>query len=340
MIDLRSLTLKHLRAHEATARLGSVTEAARELNVTPPAITAQLKSLRELIATELYDRANGTLDVTPAGQVMIDTALDIERLLALARLKLSALQSGASGFVVLAAVSTAKYIVPRVVARFEAEHPEIRVRLVVGNRRDILRGLEANEYDILLTGRPPKHVPIDTALLCDHPHILIASPDSPLARRRSISVADLAGQRLLSREIGSGTRLVMESFLARSPELVDLEVTELDSNETIKQAVMADLGIAVISAHTCLFELETKKLVSLAVTGFPIVRQWYLINRSDAPLAPAARVFKSFLLDRRAELFPDAAHLARQRRTPSAVRGNTRPRRDRPGSTRRPTHGG
>lgn len=304
MTDLRSLTLKHLRAHEATARLRSLSEAARALNVSPPAITAQIKSLEALIETDLFDRSDGTLRPTAAGQVLIDVARDVDRLLDHAQVRLTALRRGAAGMVVFAAVSTAKYIVPRIVSQFEAEHPGIRVRLVVGNRREILRGLQANEYDVLLSGRPPMQMPIECAYLCDHPHIVIACPKSELAGRRSLKPADLVGQRFLSREPGSGTRLLMESFFATLPALQDFDLTEMDSNETIKQAVIAGMGIAVISEHTCLTELETNRLVALPVDGFPMVRQWHLISRADRPSSPAATVFKDFVLERRDVLFP------------------------------------
>lgn len=304
MADLRRLTLKHLRVNAATARLRSLSEAARALSVSPPAITAQIKSLEELIGTDLFDRSDGTLKPTPAGQVLVDVACDIDRLLDHAQARLTALRKGAAGVVVLAAVSTAKYIIPQVVSRFEAEHPGIRVRLIVGNRREIVRGLQANEYDVLLSGRPPMNIPIECEYLCDHPHIVIAAPSSELAVRRRLNHADLVGQRILSRERGSGTRLLMEGFLATLLAQHEFDLTEMDSNETIKQAVMAGLGIAVLSAHTCLAELETKRLVALPVEGFPIVRRWFLIHRSDHTISPAARALKKFVIERRAELFP------------------------------------
>lgn len=304
MNELRGLTLKHLKANETAARLKSLAEAARALSVSPPAITAQIKSLEALIGTELFDRSDGTLKSTPAGQVLVDVARDIDRLLDHAQARLRALQKGAAGVVVFAAVSTAKYIVPQIVSRFEAEHPGVRVRLVVGNRQEILRGLQSNEYDVVLSGRPPGHVPIECEFLCDHPHIVIACPRSELARQPVLRPEDLLGQRLLCREQGSGTRLLMDSFLTGSIALHDLDLTEMDSNETIKQSVMAGIGIAVISAHTCLCELEEQKLVALPMKGFPIVRQWYLINRSDRSVSPTARIFKQFVLERRETLFP------------------------------------
>lgn len=310
MTDLRSLTLKHLRVNEATARLKSLSEAARALSVSPPAITAQIKSLEALIGTDLFDRSDGTLKPTPAGQVLVDVARDIDRLLEHAQARLNALEKGAAGVVVFAAVSTAKYIISQIVSRFEGEHPGIRVRLIVGNRREILKGLQANEYDVLISGQPPMHVPIECEYLCEHPHIVVAAPRSELAAQQRLKPTDLVGQRLLSRERGSGTRILMESFLAKWLALHELELTEMDSNETIKQAVMAGLGIAVLSAHTCLTELETNRLVALPLEGFPIVRQWYLINRSDRSLSPAAKALKTFVLERREALFPQP-HLER-----------------------------
>ena len=306
MTNLRGLTLKQLRALEATARHGSLSAAARELCVSPPAITAQLKSLESLAKTALFERSDGTLEPTPAGQVLIDVARDMERLLDHTRSRLMALKKGAAGVIVLAAVSTAKYIVPHVVSRFEAEYPGIRIKLVVGNRQEIHRGLQANEYDVLISGRPPVHIPIDCEYLCEHPHILIACPESKLARLVIVRPDDLMGQRFLCREQGSGTRLLMDGFLAGLSAPYDLDLTEMDSNETIKQSVMAGIGIAVISAHTCLSELGERRLVALPIEGFPIVRQWQLINRSDCEISPATQVFKKFVLERREALFPVA----------------------------------
>jgi len=305
MSDFRALTLKHLRAHEATVRLGGVTAAARELLVTPPAITAQLKSLENLVGAPLYDRSAEGFTPTLVGQAILDTSYDIERLLALTQDKIDALRSGASGVVIFAAVSTAKYITPSIVAAFQNAHNGISVKLIIGNRREIMRGLESNEYDILLMGRPPEHPPIEAQVLCDHPHIVITAPGHNLASRKHLTPSDLSGERFLSREQGSGTRLLMEKFLARVSARQTLDVIEMGTNETIKQAVMAGLGIAFLSAHTCVSELRDGRLHALRVTGLPLVRQWQLIHRSDRDLSPAARMFSEFVLTNRARLIPN-----------------------------------
>lgn len=305
MLDLRSLTLKHLRAHEATVRLGSVTAAARELLVTPPAITSQLKSLESLAGAPIYDRSVEHFVPTAIGRALLETAQDIERLIGRTHSKIAALRSGATGVIVFAAVSTSKYIAPGMVARFQAAHPNMSVKLVIGNRQDILRGLEANEFDVLLMGRPPGHLPIESAFLCDHPHIIVVPPDHALARRKHLTPSDLIGERFLSREVGSGTRLLMEKFLARVSAWQSLEVVEMGTNETIKQAVMAGLGIAFLSAHTCVAELQDGKLTALPIAGLPLVRQWYLIHRADREMSTAAKVFEEFVLQNKSRLIPD-----------------------------------
>lgn len=305
MADFRALTLKHLRAHEATVRLGGVTAAARELLVTPPAITSQLKSLENLVGAPLYDRSVEGFVPTLVGQALLDTSLDIERLLARTKDRIEALRSGATGVVIFAAVSTAKYITPSIVAAFQAAHPGISVKLIIGNRSEILKGLESNEYDVLLMGRPPEFPPIESHLLCDHPHIVITPPDHPLADRKLLTPSDLAGERFLSREQGSGTRLLMEKFLARVSARQGLDVVEMGTNETIKQAVMAGLGIAFLSAHTCFNELRDGRLKALKISGLPLVRQWHFIHRADRELSPAASIFSEFVLANRNRLIPN-----------------------------------
>lgn len=304
MTDLRALTLKHLRAHEATIRHSSVTAAARELLVTPPAITAQLKALEDLVGAPLYDRTQDGFVPTEIGRAVLRAAHDIDRLVGHMESQIRALRSGASGSVIFAAVSTAKYIAPSIVARFQAEHPTISVRLVIGNREDIIRGLERNEFDILIMGRPPEHVPLHVDVLADHPHVLIAAPGHRLAQSSQVTAQNLAGERFLSRESGSGTRLLMERFLARIGRSAHIDVVEMGTNETIKQAVIAGLGIALISEHTCLAELAAGTLVELAADDLPIIRQWHLIRRSDRDASSAVSVFAGFVFENRETLMP------------------------------------
>lgn len=205
------------------------------------------------------------------------------------------------------AVSTAKYIVPAMVARFQAAHPGISVQLVIGNRDEILRGLDRNQYDVLVMGRPPEHMPLEARVLADHPHVIIAPPGHRLAGGGPLEPDDLAGERFLSRETGSGTRTLMQRFLARMGKPNPPDVVDMGTNETIKQAVMVGLGIALISRHTCLTELEAGSLVTLPVTGLPIIRQWYLVRRTDQEPSRATEVFCDFVVQNARHLVPRSA---------------------------------
>jgi DNA-binding transcriptional LysR family regulator len=307
MTDFRALSLKQLRAMASTVRHGSVTGAARDLNVTPPAITTQLKILEGSVGAPLFDRSVDGFVPTDIGREVLDLAIAVEKLIARSDDRIGALKSGASGTVVLGAVSTAKYFVPAIVAAFQAANPGIRVKLVIGNREDIVLGLERSEYDLLIMGRPPAHLDLLSDPLGDHPHVLIAPPGHRLAADTDITPEDLLSERFLAREPGSGTRSLMDRFLDRLWQSQRFEVVEMGTNETIKQAVMAGLGIALISAHTCLAELREGKLAALPVVGLPLVRQWFLIRRVDHRLTKAAEVFRDFVISRKQQLIPHYA---------------------------------
>jgi DNA-binding transcriptional LysR family regulator len=304
MADLRGLSLRQLRALAATVRNGSVTGAARELGVTPPAVTSQLKLLEELTGAALFDRASGGFAPTGIGRELLAAAATVEQTLDDCGERIRALRSGAAGTVIIAAVSTAKYFAPAIVAALQREIPGLRVKLVVGNRSSIIEGLARSAYDLTIMGRPPEHLPLVSEPLAEHPHILIASPDHRLRSSAAISAKELARERLLTREEGSGTRLLMERFLERLGDTYQFDVVPMGTNETIKQAVMAGLGVSIISAHTCLAELTEGRLCALDVVGMPVVREWFLVNRADRELLPVACKIKAFVLANRTRLLP------------------------------------
>jgi DNA-binding transcriptional LysR family regulator len=304
MVDLRSLSLKQLRAFAATMRTGSVTQAAQALFVTPPAVTTHLKSLEKIVGQAIYQKNAEGPEPTEVGRELLEAADEIEKVIERTRVKIEALAAGASGSVILGVVSTGKYFAPGIVARFRQVHPDIRVRLAIGNRTEIIKGLERREYDLLIMGRPPAHIAVEREVLGDHPHILVAAPDHPLVGDPEILPEDLLRETFLAREEGSGTRALMTRFLDRIGGGRPFSTVEMGTNETIKQAVMAGLGIAVISAHTCHAELAEGKLAALQVEGLPLVRQWFLIHRSDRELTRAAEVLRRFIIDHKGEILP------------------------------------
>lgn len=289
------ITLKQLRAVAAIGRTRKIVSAARELNLTPPAVTLQLQQLEMRAGSALFDRTSAGLRPTDAGQVMLETAAQIRSLLGACEERLAALKGIAAGRLAVGAVSTAKYFAPRLISAFAKVHPGVEVRLMVGNREDIVELVRGFQVDIAIMGTPPKDLRVAATAFGDHPLVVVAPPDHRLVGRRGIPKADLAEEVFLTREEGSGTRSSMEIYLdGLQPTRSKLRI-EMGSNETIKQAVMAGLGLAFISAHTVAAEVESGRLASLDVEGLPVLRNWFIVHHLDKALVPAAAAFTNFL---------------------------------------------
>ncbi|QBX35992.1 LysR family transcriptional regulator [Paracoccus liaowanqingii] len=283
-----AITLRQLRALRAVADSGSLTLAAAQLGLTPPAIHSQLKSLDDLAGTALLHRAeHGVFRPTAEGRALLLAEAQIATALSRAGREIAALRQGHSGTVVLGVVSTGKYFAPFLVATLQRALPRIEVTLRIGNRDAILAALAGDELDLAIMGRPPREPAVIADPIGPHPHIIIAAPDHPLATQDPVMPGDLLSQTFLSREEGSGTRILMTRFLDRIGEGAPWRAVEMGTNETIKQAVIAGLGIALISQHTCTEELRAGRLTALSAIGLPIQRSWYLLHRADRAPSPA-----------------------------------------------------
>ncbi len=302
-MTLRNITLKQLRALQAVVSAGSVAGAAQRLHVTPPAVSLQLKTLEENAGISLIERSLDGLRPTPAGTVLLDAIRQIEGVFKACELSLAEMKGMASGSVRVGVVSTAKYFAPKALAAFVRDHPEIDLRLQVGNRGETIAALENYDLDFAIMGRPPDRFEVERSIIGPHPHILICPPDHPLAGRKNLRPADLSHETFLMREKGSGTRTLTEKLIAR----LDIEPRigmEISSNETIKQAVMAGLGIALISAHTAAWELRDGRLGLLPLKDLPIMRQWYVVRRKEKRLMPAAEALWEFMAAQGAGFLP------------------------------------
>lgn len=292
---MKNITLKQLRILLAARRGGSFAAAAVASHLTPPAVTMQMQQLESEAGLPLFQRSGRGLVLTEAGQELLAVAERIETLLGDCAAALASLRSLDAGRVTVGVVSTAKYFAPRMLAAFARAHPKVEIELVVGNRQETIEAFSAGRFDVAVMGRPPEGVEVESAVMGDHPHVIIAPPDHPLARRRSLSPGELAGETLLMREPGSGTRILTERFLARTKVTPRIGM-EIGSNETIKQAVIAGLGIAFISAHTIAAELEDRRLCILDVVGLPEFRQWFVVRPAAKRLMPAAHALQDFLI--------------------------------------------
>ena len=290
-----SITFKQLRALRAVAQGGSLTAAGQALGLTTPAIHTQIRGLEEVFETRMLQRASdgSGSELTEAGQAMVEAAHRIEAALGRAEADLEALSRGKSGQVTLGVVSTGKYFAPRLVKMLGDTHPEIEIALRVGNRAEIMDGLERGAFDLAITGRPPRRPAVVAEPLGPHPHLLVAAPDHRLVGGQ-ITIEALRSERFLTREPGSGTRILMERWLDRVLDGHACARLEMDSNETIKQAVIAGLGIAFLSQHTVTDELTLGRLVALDAPGLPIVRQWFMVRpEGEVPRPVALRVWQT-----------------------------------------------
>ncbi len=301
---MRNLTLKQFKAIQAIVAHGKIVNAAKVLSLSPPAVTIQLRQVEEEVGLALFDRTADGMRPTAAGLAFVDAALAIEERMRLLQDQMDAIKGVRSGSLKLGVVSTAKYFAPRLMAAFIREYPDIDMQLFIGNRADTIASLKNRAVDIALMGRPAKDVPVRASAFGDHPLVIIAPPDHPLARARDISKERIAQEGFIVREPGSGTRISLEIFLSDIPGRIDDLGVEMASNETIKQAVMAGLGIAFISAHTIAFEVEAGRLAILDVTGMPIRRQWFSVMRSDHAISPAMATFHDFLMRKGAMYLP------------------------------------
>jgi LysR family transcriptional regulator, low CO2-responsive transcriptional regulator len=300
----RQLTIRQLRALAAVQTAGSVTSAANQLNLTQPAVTLQLRNLQALAGLPLIQRTGDGMLLTDAGREVQRLSERIEAALLDCEQSLDMIAGRSSGRVSIGAVSTAKYFVPFAIAAFSKRFPKIDVTLQIGNREDIRDALRGYDLDIAIMGQPPADVEVEMRLLGKHPHIIVAASGHRLAKRK-LAATDLADETFITREVGSGTRMLMEQFFQKAGLKAKIGM-EMDSNETIKQAVIAGLGIAFISQHTVSHELQQRRLVSLKVSGLPVMRQWHAIRRADKILLPPARAMLDFLGQEGARYLPGA----------------------------------
>jgi DNA-binding transcriptional LysR family regulator len=300
-MSIQHASLRQLRVFEAAATSRSFSKAAETLHLTQPGVSMHIKELETNAGLPLFERIGRKLYVTEAGQELLTRARDILRALKEAEDTLDGLKGLRRGRINLAVVSTAKYFVPQLLALFGKDFPELEIRLAVNNRNSVIEQLVANEVDLAIMGRSPQSLDTVAEPFAQNPHVIIAAPDHPLAARHSIPVAVVARENFIVREPGSGTRLAMQQFF----EELQLHFTvgmEMASNETIKQAVMAGMGLSFISRHTIELELQTNRLVVLDVLGMPVIRQWHVAHLAKKRLSPTASAFKQFVISHGREL--------------------------------------
>lgn len=290
-----NITFRQLKVFEAVARHASFTRAAEELYLTQPAVSMQVKQLEEVVGLPLFEQIGKRIYLTDAGQEMFRYSRAMAQQMTDIETIISELKGVQRGGLVISVTSTANYLASRLLAAFSKRHPGVTVKLDVTNRETALRQLEANEKDLVIMGQPPQELELVSEPFMENPLVVIAPPEHPLAGEQRIPVERLQQEPFVLREAGSGTRSASERFFAQQG-LQLISHMEMNSNEAIKQAVQAGLGLGIVSLHTVELELETKRLIVLDVESFPILRYWYVVHRKGKRLAPVAQAFRDFVL--------------------------------------------
>src|SRR5437667_2167259 len=293
---MRPYTLRQLETFLAVARETSVSRAAEHLHITQPAVSMQLRQLEEALGSPLLEPSGRGIALTGAGAELREYALRV--LFQLTELdNVMAERRGAyRGRIELAIVTTAKYFVPMLLVRFRKKFPKIEIGLRVHNREAILQLLARNEVDLIMMGRVPDEIECVAAPFATNPLGVVSAPDHPLSRRRNIDLRALKDQDFVARERGSGTRLAMERLFAKhrvKPRII----MEIPSNETIKQAVMAGMGLSFLSLRTARQEIAAGHLVLLDIKALTLIRHCSITRLKTKRVAPPGAAFVPFVLD-------------------------------------------
>ncbi|MFA9460707.1 LysR family transcriptional regulator [Thiohalorhabdus sp. Cl-TMA] len=290
------LTLRQLQVFEAVARHLNFTRAADELFMTQPAVSGHIRQMEEEAGLPLIEHVGKRLYLTEAGAEVQRAALDVRHRLEDLEMSMADLAGMVRGNLRLAVTTTAKYFAPHLLGVFSRRFPGVEIRLEVSNRENVLDRLASNEDELAIMGRVPQGMSVTGTAFTENPLVVVAPAEHPLAGERDIAPERLAEESFLVREAGSGTRLAMEQYFAEHGLSLKGGM-ELGSNETIKQAVMAGLGLSVLSLHTLPIERSMGRLVILDVAGFPLKRHWYAVHLKEKKLSVVARTFLDFLTE-------------------------------------------
>jgi LysR family transcriptional regulator, low CO2-responsive transcriptional regulator len=292
---MKHATLRQLKVFEAVARLLSFSRAAEELHLTQPAVSTQVKKLEEHAGLPLFEQFGKKIYLTQAGAELLDISRGIIQQFEVAESAMTQFKGVAGGKLNVAVISAGDYFFPRLLVEFVGRHPGVVLNFTVHNREELLAQMDANLTDLAIMVRPPADADMVAEAFAPHPYVIVAPPAHSLAGQAGVRVERLLREPFVVREKGSDTWQSMEEGFGPYMERLNIAM-QIKSTETIKQAVMAGLGLGFLSAHTIVQELRTDSLKVLDVRGFPLMLNWYVVHRRHKRLPPVAQAFKDFLM--------------------------------------------
>jgi len=285
--------LPQLHVFESSARLGSFARAAQELHLAQPTVSVQIKKLSETVGFPLFEQVGKRIYLTDAGQRVYAGCNDVFRALSSLEERLTEMRGLDSGHFQFAVTSTAKYFAPRLLGAFIQRYPGVETSLQIHNRSTLIERLRNNEDDLYMFAHPPDQQEVMVQAILSNPLVVFARSDHPMAGEKDIAFARLANEPFLIREPGSGTRMATLKLFERQGLTPKIRM-ELSTNEAIREAILAGLGVSILSRYTFGLEPEQTKLVCLDIEGFPFESHWHFVYPVGKHLSVAARAFMDF----------------------------------------------
>ena len=294
MINISS---RQLRIFVSAAKHLNFTRAAQEVHISPPAVSMQIKEIELQVDAALFIKNKRKLQLSPAGEYFLNHARYILQTLNETEKVIQQLKGEAIEIIKVGIISTAQYFLPQVLKNFREEHSEYKIILEIRNRAQLIELLRDGKIDIAIMGLVPKEIDTKAYTITNHPHVFISNIDHELALQKKIQPISLKKFDFISREKGSGTRAHMEAFM-QDHDIQPNIVMEMSSNESIKQSVMAGLGISFVSRHTIASELKNNELKVLEVIDTPINRKWHVVTLNPLSINRSVELLKDFILHR------------------------------------------
>lgn len=287
------ISFRQVQIFLAAVEHRSFAKTAASMGLAASAVSMQMTNLAQELGVVLFEKEGRSVRPTPVATAMLPYAEKLLDTMEGMVASVSSIKDEMQDQARLSMVTTARNFGPHLVQAFQEAHPDISIEVSIYNRRGVIAALQNRKVDVALMGRTPRKVEVEATRFAKHPYVLIAAPSHPLAKASRIRRADLVGHKFFVREEGSGTRMVHDHFFTKH-DLPLPKAQVMEGNANIKNAVMAGLGIAFMSAHTISLELAADKLCVLKTDGMPELRDWYVVNLKGATLPPAAQRFKDF----------------------------------------------
>ena len=292
------MDIRRLEVFCKVVELKSFTKAAKALSLSQPTVSEHIRTLEEMLDEKMVDRLGRAIEATPAGRLFYEYARDILRMREEAMQALMQFKGELSGPLLLGASTIpGTYVLPKLIGSFKNIHPNIQITLKIADSKEVAEQVLKGEVEAGLIGTHWNDGRFDLEEIFSDELLLIVYPNHPWSKKRSIKVDELESQPFIQREIGSGTRQVMETILQQNkfdPTRLSC-VAEMGSTEAVRQSIKSKIGISILSRQAVADDIKQGFLASVAIDGVLFKRSFYLIRRKNRQISPLCQAFLDYL---------------------------------------------